>query len=221
MSTLSGAFDFSERQFQRGLLERERRERQAQIDQLIQQVNISDETTKRLSEEQASQLQTLGEIQEILTESTNDLAKTQRDILETQSKLAADARAVQEKAAADLKKAVEELTEAIRGVTAGPSSVNKSAGGTIGRETRRRRAVRPSQWGDTGDIKVVFASGSYPGGWAVCDGTELSVDSYPELYDHIRRTFGTPSSDGVFKLPTAAEIFTGGIEPEFVVLMRV
>ncbi|MBL0385893.1 phage tail protein [Tumebacillus sp. ITR2] len=50
-----------------------------------------------------------------------------------------------------------------------------------------------------GEIRM-FASGKVPNGWALCDGSLLSVNAYPALYSLISTTYG---GDGVnnFALP--------------------
>ena len=221
MSLLTGAYQFNDRQFQRAQLERLRADQQSAVDEITGQLKTSDEMQKRLAEEQNKQLDILGEIQTLLAESNDDLAQAQRDVAETQKRLAEESSALQKQIAADIQRAISDLTAAIETATSAPAEFNESAGGTLGRGSPRRRRVRQQRDWNTGDVKVTFASGSYPNGWVVCDGTELGISAFPELYDHVRRTWGTPSRSDTFKLPTAAEVFTGGVEAEFVVLMRV
>ena len=38
-------------------------------------------------------------------------------------------------------------------------------------------------------------------GWLLCDGREVPVSEYPELYDALGDRFGVPSKDGYFRIP--------------------
>merc|ERR1712176_344958 len=47
------------------------------------------------------------------------------------------------------------------------------------------------------------------GNWLKCDGSEVDLRVYPLLYDLIGTTFGTPSSQWMFKLPDASNKVMG------------
>ena len=54
--------------------------------------------------------------------------------------------------------------------------------------------------GLAGEIKM-WAGDAIPGGWLLCDGSEVSKTDYPYLYEAIGDLWGTPSSSSNFKLP--------------------
>ncbi|WP_411345855.1 phage tail protein [Paenibacillus sp. WLX1005] len=51
-----------------------------------------------------------------------------------------------------------------------------------------------------GEIRI-FAGNFAPQNWFFCQGQELSINSYQQLYTIVLNTYGTPSSSSVFKLP--------------------
>lgn len=48
-------------------------------------------------------------------------------------------------------------------------------------------------------------------GWLMCDGREVYRDAYPALYSLIFTSFGSPTTDQLFKLPDARGRVCGGI----------
>lgn len=50
-----------------------------------------------------------------------------------------------------------------------------------------------------GEIRMV-AFGYAPAGWLLCDGSQVSINAYPQLYATIRNNFGT-ADEGKFCLP--------------------
>lgn len=55
----------------------------------------------------------------------------------------------------------------------------------------------------SGEIKAI-AGNTIPDGWLLCDGSEISKTTYPNLYEAIGDLWGTPSSSSNFKLPNLA-----------------
>ena len=55
----------------------------------------------------------------------------------------------------------------------------------------------------SGEIKAI-AGNTIPNGWLLCDGSEISKTTYPNLYEAIGDLWGTPSSSSNFKLPNLA-----------------
>ena len=51
-----------------------------------------------------------------------------------------------------------------------------------------------------GEIKM-WAGDTIPDGWLLCDGSEVSKTTYPNLYEAIGDLWGVPSSSSNFKLP--------------------
>ena len=51
-----------------------------------------------------------------------------------------------------------------------------------------------------GEIKM-WAGDTIPDGWLLCDGSEVSKTTYPNLYKAIRDLWGVPNSSSNFKLP--------------------
>lgn len=54
-----------------------------------------------------------------------------------------------------------------------------------------------------GEIKM-WAGDTIPDGWLLCDGSEVSKTTYPNLYEAIGDLWGVPSSSSNFKLPNLA-----------------
>lgn len=46
-----------------------------------------------------------------------------------------------------------------------------------------------------------YISNNAPSGWILCDGSEVSKSEYPELYNIIKDTYGSPSNESMFKIP--------------------
>ena len=63
----------------------------------------------------------------------------------------------------------------------------------------------PNEGGDIEDVMIgavmSFASKNIKTGWLPCNGQEISRSQYPKLFEMIGTTYGTPSNNGVFKLP--------------------
>ena len=54
----------------------------------------------------------------------------------------------------------------------------------------------------TGTI-TAYAGAIAPGGWLLCDGSEVARALYPNLFSLIGSSFGSPSNNKLFKLPNA------------------
>lgn len=82
----------------------------------------------------------------------------------------------------------------------------KSAGGPVGAQVSPERYVSGLPIA-TGTI-MLTAQASDPDGWLYCDGTEHRGTDFPELYAVIGTTYGIPSAEGLFKVPS--DTHTGG-----------
>jgi len=52
---------------------------------------------------------------------------------------------------------------------------------------------------------LTYAGVTAPGGWLLCDGREVSRESYPRLYAVIGSLYGTPEGSGNFVLPNLTD----------------
>lgn len=60
--------------------------------------------------------------------------------------------------------------------------------------------MHPTFFTMAGEIKM-WAGNKIPDGWLLCDGSEVSKTTYPNLYAAIGDLWGTPNSSSNFKLP--------------------
>ena len=56
-----------------------------------------------------------------------------------------------------------------------------------------------------GSILTYAGNSVAPSGWFICDGSEVSQESYPRLYAVIGSTYGTPDNSANFVLPNLAD----------------
>lgn len=59
-------------------------------------------------------------------------------------------------------------------------------------------------------MKDVVANPTPPSGWFICDGREINISDFPELFAVISTDFGTPSSKTKFKIPDLKNTFIKG-----------
>lgn len=59
---------------------------------------------------------------------------------------------------------------------------------------------------------IPFGSNDIPTGYLMCDGSEISKTDYVDLYKVIGNSFGTPTSNTVFKLPDLRNKFVQGAD---------
>jgi len=58
---------------------------------------------------------------------------------------------------------------------------------------------------------VAFAGSSAPSGWLLCDGSDVSATTYPDLYTVCGTTYGVASQAGYFKIPSLRGRFPVGV----------
>ena len=56
---------------------------------------------------------------------------------------------------------------------------------------------------------IQYLGDKLPNGYLRCDGSEVPIESYPELYDAIGTKYGTTSENTLFKLPELTD--SGGV----------
>ena len=73
--------------------------------------------------------------------------------------------------------------------------------------------MHPTFYTMAGEIKM-WAGDTIPDGWLLCDGSEVSKTTYPNLYAAIGDLWGVPNSSSNFKLPNLVGRVPAGYNPD-------
>lgn len=87
-------------------------------------------------------------------------------------------------------------------------SISDSGSGSVITSGERERLQQASPAGSV----TAFAGPIVPNGWLLCDGSEISKTTYPDLFDAIGTFWGAGSTTDLFKLPNLQGRFLRGVD---------